>query len=76
MLDDDLCRDCDLFIGYGASGVYQQPDWPTEALRARCWSCGRTPAEIAADAPRFVYGSGAPGDAYEHDVAFDPHADA
>jgi len=34
------CRRCDLYAGYGALGVYSQPEQPPEWLATHCWCCG------------------------------------
>jgi hypothetical protein len=37
------CSHCDLFIGYGALGVYLPPeDKDEDWLRSHCWCCGRS----------------------------------
>lgn len=37
----DYCRRCDLFIGYGAAGVFMPPEDKDETwLREHCWCCG------------------------------------
>jgi len=47
----DLCRRCDVFVGYFALGVAVPPAEHAddeEWLRSHCWVCRRSRAEIAA----------------------------
>jgi hypothetical protein len=52
-----ICRRCDFYVGYGAGGLFKQPqvgephfdtgevvtfDW----LKDHCWCCGRSEQEI------------------------------
>lgn len=68
-VESGLCRSCDLFIGHGAAGVYEQPDWPEPSLSTRCWSCGRTQEQIDAGGPRYVFpGMVKLGDPDDHPV--------
>lgn len=46
----DLCKRCDVFIGFGATGVVRQPEGKTEDwLRSHCWCCERSRSEIMRD---------------------------
>lgn len=46
-----LCRPCDAFVGYGASGVARRPDEPAGWLESHCWVCGRNyQAQLPANA--------------------------
>lgn len=43
----DLCRRCDVYIGYGAAGVVRKPEGRDEAwLSTHCWVCGRSAQEV------------------------------
>lgn len=43
----DLCRRCDVFIGWGGAGVVIKPEDRDEAwLSSHCWMCGRSRDEI------------------------------
>jgi thymidylate synthase ThyX len=51
-MPDLLCKKCDVYVGYSATGAVQpphdrwrQPQW----LANHCWVCGRSAAEVAAD---------------------------
>lgn len=49
--EPDLCRQCDVFIGYGGAGVAKPPDEyadDREWLGSHCWVCGRSRDEIRA----------------------------
>jgi hypothetical protein len=44
---NNYCSKCDLFIGYGALGVFQEPkDRNKEWKRNHCWGCERSREEI------------------------------
>lgn len=42
----DLCKRCDVFIGYGGVGVVAMPMKSSEWLKSHCWMCGRSREEI------------------------------
>lgn len=45
----ELCKKCDVFIGYGGLGVAHKPEaigWTEEDFGNRCWICHRTRDEI------------------------------
>jgi hypothetical protein len=45
----NLCRKCDVFIGYAGAGVALEPEDLTEMeKRTHCWICRRSRDEIAA----------------------------
>jgi hypothetical protein len=45
----DLCRHCDVFVGFGGAGVVKQPEGKTmEWLASHCWVCRRSRDEIRA----------------------------
>lgn len=52
-LSVDLCRRCDMFVGFGAAGVYLPPQGRDVAwLAGHCWVCGRSREEVRADGRR------------------------
>jgi hypothetical protein len=43
----DLCRRCDVYIGYGGVGVARRPEGKSpEWLAEHCWVCHRSREEI------------------------------
>ena len=36
-----LCRDCDVFVGYGAIGTARMPKQSSDWLTVHCWVCER-----------------------------------
>ena len=43
----DLCHHCDLYVGYGASGVFKPPENRDDSwLKDHCWCCGKSRDEI------------------------------
>lgn len=53
---DDLCKYCDVFVGFGAIGVAEPPEEhkdDREWLADHCWVCKRSRAEINVD-PHFL----------------------
>lgn len=42
-----ICLKCDIFIGFGGSGVIEKPvDKDINWLKSHCWGCGRSSEEI------------------------------
>lgn len=47
MMEELLCKRCDVFVGYGAIGVVRVPEDHNNQWRLNhCWVCGRSRKEI------------------------------
>lgn len=45
----DVCKYCDVFVGFGGAGAAMQPEGKTmEWLASHCWVCHRSRDEIRA----------------------------
>jgi hypothetical protein len=43
----DLCRRCDVFVGFGGAGIARQPEGKSvDWLASHCWVCHRSRDEV------------------------------